>query len=139
VLKTVKERQELTSTLSAGGVTIAPNSRQSGGYHGNDRRMPMLTGRRPIRSGTTKVVWGQLYGMTQWEVTMAEMLSEHGYGSDWYRDPALTLGYRIVMSRPMSDATCLHCSILSEAEKWTRSTGRSRSYVNNKFESMEEI
>ena len=38
-----------------------------------------MTGRHPIRSGTTKVVWGMLYGMTQWEVTLPELLSEQGY------------------------------------------------------------
>ena len=30
-------------------------------------RSAFMTGRHPIRSGTTKVVWGMLYGMTQWE------------------------------------------------------------------------
>ena len=29
-------------------------------------RSAFMTGRHPIRSGTTKVVWGILYGMTQW-------------------------------------------------------------------------
>jgi arylsulfatase len=47
-------------------------------------RSALMTGRHPIRSGTTKVVWGQLYGMTQWEVTMAEMLSEHGYATGMF-------------------------------------------------------
>ena len=28
-------------------------------------RSAFMTGRHPIRSGTTKVVWGMLYGMTQ--------------------------------------------------------------------------
>lgn len=28
-------------------------------------RSALMTGRHPIRSGTTKVVWGMLYGMTQ--------------------------------------------------------------------------
>ena len=36
-------------------------------------RSAFMTGRRPIRSGTTKVVWGVLYGLTNWEVTMAAM------------------------------------------------------------------
>jgi arylsulfatase A-like enzyme len=44
-------------------------------------RSALMTGRHPVRSGTTKVVWGQLYGMTQWEVTMAEMLSDQGYAT----------------------------------------------------------
>jgi arylsulfatase len=44
-------------------------------------RSALMTGRHPIRSGTTKVVWGQLYGMTQWEVTIAELLSEQGYAT----------------------------------------------------------
>ncbi len=42
-------------------------------------RSAFMTGRHPIRSGTTKVVWGMLYGMTQWEVTIAELMSEAGY------------------------------------------------------------
>ena len=42
-------------------------------------RSAFMTGRRPIRSGTTKVVWGMLYGLTNWEVTMAELFSGAGY------------------------------------------------------------
>jgi arylsulfatase len=42
-------------------------------------RSAFMTGRRPIRSGTTKVVWGILYGLTNWEVTMAELFSDAGY------------------------------------------------------------
>jgi arylsulfatase len=42
-------------------------------------RSAFMTGRHPIRSGTTKVVWGMLYGMTQWEKTMAELFSDAGY------------------------------------------------------------
>lgn len=42
-------------------------------------RSALMTGRHPIRSGTTKVVWGMLYGMTQWEITIAELFSEAGY------------------------------------------------------------
>ena len=34
-------------------------------------RSALMTGRHPIRSGTTRVVWGQLYGMVGWEKTMA--------------------------------------------------------------------
>ena len=33
-------------------------------------RSAFMTGRHPIRSGTTKVVWGVLYGMTNWEITL---------------------------------------------------------------------
>ncbi len=44
-------------------------------------RSALMTGRHPVRSGTTKVVWGQLYGLTQWEVTLAEMLSVQGYAT----------------------------------------------------------
>lgn len=44
-------------------------------------RSALMTGRHPIRSGTTKVVWGQLYGMTQWEITIAELLSDQGYAT----------------------------------------------------------
>ena len=42
-------------------------------------RSAFMTGRRPIRSGTTKVVWGMLYGLTNWEVTIAELMSDAGY------------------------------------------------------------
>jgi arylsulfatase len=42
-------------------------------------RSAFMTARHPIRSGTTKVVWGILYGMTQWEVTLPELLAEQGY------------------------------------------------------------
>jgi len=47
-------------------------------------RSALLTGRHAIRSGTTKVVWGQLYGLTQWEITLAELLSDHGYETGMY-------------------------------------------------------
>jgi arylsulfatase len=47
-------------------------------------RSALMTGRHPIRSGTTKVVWGQLYGMTQWEVTIAELLSDQGYATGMF-------------------------------------------------------
>lgn len=30
-------------------------------------------------TGTTHVVWGMLYGLTQWGVTVAEVLSDAGY------------------------------------------------------------
>jgi len=42
-------------------------------------RSALMTGRHPIRSGTTRVVWGVLYGMTGWEKTMAELFSDAGY------------------------------------------------------------
>ncbi len=42
-------------------------------------RSAFMTGRRPIRSGTTRVVWGMLYGLTNWEVTVAELFSGAGY------------------------------------------------------------
>jgi arylsulfatase A-like enzyme len=47
-------------------------------------RSALMTGRHPIRSGTTKVVWGMLYGMTQWETTMPELLSEKGYATGMF-------------------------------------------------------
>jgi arylsulfatase len=47
-------------------------------------RSAFMTGRRPIRSGTTKVVWGMLYGLTNWEITMAELFSEAGYTTGMY-------------------------------------------------------
>jgi len=47
-------------------------------------RSAFMTGRRPIRSGTTKVVWGMLYGLTNWEVTIAELMSEAGYATGMF-------------------------------------------------------
>jgi len=47
-------------------------------------RSAFMTGRHPIRSGTTKVVWGMLYGMTQWERTIPELLSDRGYATGMY-------------------------------------------------------
>jgi arylsulfatase len=47
-------------------------------------RSAFMTGRRPIRSGTTKVVWGMLYGMTNWEVTIAELMSGSGYATGMF-------------------------------------------------------
>ena len=47
-------------------------------------RSALMTGRHPIRSGTTKVVWGMLYGMTQWEQTVAEVLSDAGYATGMF-------------------------------------------------------
>ncbi len=47
-------------------------------------RSAFMTGRRPIRSGTTRVVWGMLYGLTNWEVTIAELFSEAGYATGMF-------------------------------------------------------
>jgi len=47
-------------------------------------RSATMTGRFAIRSGTTHVVWGMLYGLTQWEVTVAEVLSNAGYATAMY-------------------------------------------------------
>jgi arylsulfatase len=47
-------------------------------------RSAFMTGRHPIRSGTTKVVWGMLYGMTNWEITIAELMSSQGYATGMF-------------------------------------------------------
>ncbi|MGI9315962.1 MAG: sulfatase-like hydrolase/transferase, partial [bacterium] len=47
-------------------------------------RSALMTGRHPIRSGTTKVVWGMLYGMTRWEKTVAELMSDAGYSTGMF-------------------------------------------------------
>jgi arylsulfatase len=47
-------------------------------------RSAFMTGRHPIRSGTTRVVWGRLYGLTQWEKTVAELMSEQGYATGMF-------------------------------------------------------
>lgn len=47
-------------------------------------RSALMTGRHPIRSGTHKVVWGILYGLTQWEKTIAELMSDAGYSTGMF-------------------------------------------------------
>ncbi len=47
-------------------------------------RSALMTGRHSIRSGTSKVVWGMLYGMTQWERTMPEILGDAGYATGMF-------------------------------------------------------
>jgi arylsulfatase len=48
-------------------------------------RSAILTGRYAIRSGNSTVPLGEgVYGLVQWEVTMAEMLSEAGYATGMY-------------------------------------------------------
>lgn len=45
-------------------------------------RSALMTGRFPMRSGTMRVNrGGALYGLTQWEITLAELLSEQGYAT----------------------------------------------------------
>ena len=45
-------------------------------------RSALMTGRHPIRSGTFMVpVDGKPYGLVQWEVTIAELLSSQGYAT----------------------------------------------------------
>ena len=48
-------------------------------------RSALMTGRYAIRSGNGTVPLGEgVYGLVQWEVTMAEMLSEAGYATAMY-------------------------------------------------------
>ncbi len=45
-------------------------------------RAALMTGRYGIRSGNHTIpVAGGVYGMTQWEITMAEMLKDAGYNT----------------------------------------------------------
>jgi arylsulfatase len=46
-------------------------------------RSALMTGRFPIRSGTGKVPRGgdKVAGLTQWEITLAEILADHGYAT----------------------------------------------------------
>lgn len=45
-------------------------------------RSALLTGRFAIRSGTMRVPRGEAaYGLTQWEITLAELLAQQGYAS----------------------------------------------------------
>lgn len=47
-------------------------------------RSALMSGRHPIRSGTTKVVWGLPYGLVGWEITIAELFSGAGYATGMY-------------------------------------------------------
>ncbi len=47
-------------------------------------RSALMTGRHPVRSGTTKVVWGLPYGLVSWEKTIAELFSEAGYATGMF-------------------------------------------------------
>lgn len=48
-------------------------------------RSAIMTGRYAIRSGNATVPLGEgVYGLVQWEVTMAEMLSDAGYATGMY-------------------------------------------------------
>jgi arylsulfatase len=48
-------------------------------------RSALMTGRYAVRSGNGTVPLGEgVYGLVQWEVTMAEMLSEVGYATGMY-------------------------------------------------------
>ena len=48
-------------------------------------RSALMTGRHPIRSGTYSVpIDGRPYGLVQWEVTLAELLSKQGYATAHY-------------------------------------------------------
>lgn len=47
-------------------------------------RSALMSARHPIRSGTTKVVWGLPYGLVGWEKTMAEGFKDAGYATAMY-------------------------------------------------------
>jgi arylsulfatase len=47
-------------------------------------RSALMSGRYPIRSGTTQVVWGMPFGLVGWEKTMAELMSDAGYATGMY-------------------------------------------------------
>lgn len=48
-------------------------------------RSALMVGRHPIRSGTISVpIDGKPYGLVQWEVTIAELLSSQGYATGHY-------------------------------------------------------
>jgi arylsulfatase len=47
-------------------------------------RSALMTGRHPIRSGTTRVVWGMLYGLVEWEKTWGELFSDAGYATGMF-------------------------------------------------------
>ena len=91
-------------------------------------RSAFMTGRRPIRSGTTKVVWGMLYGLTSWEITMAELMSEAGYATGMFGkwhigDVPGRFPIRDLMSgmalpiRPMKQSTAPSFSTIQRSEQ----------------------
>jgi arylsulfatase len=47
-------------------------------------RSAIMTGRMPVRSGTTKVVWGVPYGLAPWEYTIGKLFSDAGYATALY-------------------------------------------------------
>ena len=47
-------------------------------------RSALMTGRHPIRSGTTRVVFGKHYGLVRWEQTLAELMSDKGYATGMF-------------------------------------------------------
>ena len=48
-------------------------------------RPALMTGRYSVRSGNGKVPLGEgVYGLVQWEVTIAEILSDNGYATDMF-------------------------------------------------------
>ncbi len=48
-------------------------------------RAALMTGRYAIRSGNASVpITTGMYGLTQWEITMAEMLSDEGYATGMF-------------------------------------------------------
>lgn len=47
-------------------------------------RAAIMTARLPIRSGTSRVPLGEPYGLTPWEYTLAELLSDAGYKTALY-------------------------------------------------------
>lgn len=51
-------------------------------YQCTPSRSSLMTGRHAIRSGNQSVPWSQgVYGLVQWEITIAEMLAPKGYVS----------------------------------------------------------
>ena len=68
-------------------------------------RSALMTGRYAIRSGNGTVPLGEgVYGLVQWEVTMAEMLSDAGYATGMYREVA-SRANRKDASRPTRAST----------------------------------
>ena len=104
-------------------------------------RSAFMTGRHPIRSGTTKVVWGMLYGLTRWERTIAEILSDAGYATamfgkwhlgdipgrlpidqgfdEWYGIPNTT-DESLYTSHPQYDPSVGHAPSIMEGRKGRR-------------------
>jgi arylsulfatase len=114
-------------------------------------RSALMTGRHPVRSGTTRVVWGQLYGLTQWEETISELLSDQGYATGmfgkWHlgevagrfpTDQGFDEWYGIANTTDMSRLTQQDSSLIQKQSKRRIFSAAKRVKFRRKSKSMTE-